>query len=178
MAKNVRNQPARKWIFMLFVGPGLFFLFYWLIAQGTSETPPEKVPLPEKYNLPGQVVQLDSYEIQAGLPEKNIFTRKLVVGNNNHVMAEAGKIFFIIPVISRNYYFQKEDFILLDARGVQYSPLDVNEQYLSRVAQDRSIEIPGGMPVNYLLFKVKENVKGYYLIMQKNTAEGVWYFEH
>jgi len=177
MGKDIKQQSVRKWILMLFVGPAVYFLFYWLVVQGTPEVPSQKGSLPEKYNLPGQVINVDNYQIQAGLPDQNIFTRELVIGNNNLVMAEAGKIFFIIPLFSDNYQINTRDFTLLDARGVEYSPLDVDEQYLAPVAQGTGMEIPKGMSVNYLLFKVKEDIEGYYLVMRNNMTESVWYFK-
>lgn len=181
MSKNIQSKSVRRLIFMLFIGPGIFFLFYWFIIQSTSEAPPQDINLPEQYYLPGETAQINAGEIKAGDSKTNTLANELLLGNNNRVLAEPGKAFFVIPIAGRNYDFQYDDFTLLDAHGYLSTSLKVEQEDLRRVVQKKNINNTSKSPVHYLVFKVKRDVPGYYLIMNENAKnnkkEIVWYFK-
>ncbi|MTI84931.1 MAG: hypothetical protein FH756_13790 [Firmicutes bacterium] len=166
----------RKWMVMLFIGPGLFFIFYWLLTQGNTDVPIPKTSLPKSYKLSGQMVAAQNGRIKAGLSGRTILIEDLVIGNNNRVMVEAGKVFLVIPVFTDSFTPGIKDFELIDARGIKYLPLEVKEEYIAQATRISKDTVPKNMTVLYLLFKVKMDVEEYYLLLHDGTKDIAWYF--
>ncbi len=166
----------RKWMVMLFIGPGLFFIFYWLLTQGNTDVPTPKTPLPKSYKLSGQMVAAQNGRIKAGLSDRTILIEDLVIGNNNRVMVEAGKVFLIVPVFTDNFTPDIKDFELIDASGISYVPLEVKEEYITQATRISKDEVPRNMASLYLLFKVEKDVEEYYLLLHDGTKDLAWYF--
>lgn len=178
LEKKLKDRAARKWILMLFIGPGIFFIVYWFMTMGVQETPSHSVPLPKEYNISGDMVRVGDFKIQAGLRNRDIFTRELDIGKNNHAIAETGKVFFIVPVFAEDHLIINSSiFEAIDSKGVRYKSLDVDKKYLARAVHLKETEIPQGMSESYLVFKVNKNVEGYYLVMNMKEEKVVWYFK-
>jgi|GEM_PF-3385045 hypothetical protein len=173
--KTPKERSLRKWMLMLFIGPGLFLLFYLLVAQGNQESPSQRIPPPREYKLQGQMFSVDNGAIQAGLADRNLFIRELTIGNNNHAMAEAGKTFLVIPVFSDNYKVNRENFELIDVVGARFSPLEIEEEYIARAVRNEDNVTLQNTDL-YLLFKVPKDIKEFYLVL--TTDEIAWLFNN
>lgn len=169
------KQIDRKWVLLFIAAPGLFFVFYFFMVWGQAEPPAQRIILPEEYHLSGDIVEIGDYEIQAGLKEQTILTSEIYIGRNNRARAETGRIFLIIPLYSQNYILDLNDFIVYDSEGLKYIPLDIEQDFLAN-AIDLKHNIKSRTPVYYLAYKVRNNVEGYYLIMNEDDSEVAWYF--
>lgn len=161
MSQNKVDQMKRKWLLFMILGPGIFFLVYWLAVQPGKELQVDRIKPPEEYHLLEQTATTDgnTYLVKTG---DKIFNNEMSL-KNNLAVAEPGYVFMGLGMKVNNLE-TKPAARVVDSEGRQYQPLQVDQ---SIVAQNFGLTEKESF---LYLFKVNSHADFYYFQVENNAS--------
>lgn len=176
-SRNKKLNPREKklfnyWIWLVIIGPAIFFLFYWFSGNTATEAPGPKPYLPEKKLRAGEPAVVDNTMITAA-PEGTVtLTEKLAIGSNR-IVAEGGQTFMVVPLVIPDSFGDPSPahWYIVDSENNRYDLLRVVSKNPS--GPDPAAISPGNRLV-HLIFKIKKGDAERFLVYLPPTGQAAW----
>jgi len=175
--KKKQNTPDKKalnyWIWLILIGPAIFFVFYWLSSLNTEESEKQKPFLPEKQLKAGESASVNDITLIAAPGGILFYTETLSLGNNK-VMAEAGNQFLVIPLLipEKSGDPAPPQWYITDAEGNRYDLLRVVEA--NPTDGRTAFETARGNRLVHMIFKVKKESLQNFLVYTNGKDYAAW----
>lgn len=174
-----QHPLMKKWWVFLILGPGIFFIIYLLMFHSFDREEPDPTQLPTSYILSGEVVNTAGGQLKVGLAGENVLSKTMEL-KNNLVVAETGRLFMIVPVSAPDaeVLAAAHEWWAMDSNGLEYDRLAVDPDRVADMVDVGKLKNPPGWVTTYLVFKVRDEAEGYYIVMETVSGEGdskVWY---
>ncbi|MFZ5644404.1 MAG: hypothetical protein ACOY46_12510 [Bacillota bacterium] len=182
MANNKKNKPKsnvpekkvfRYWIWLILIGPAIFFALYWLSSGNTGLAPEQKAAIPENYKNIGEAAAVDRGLITAGPGGQVTYSDKLVMGNNT-IISEGGTIFAVVPLTIPMDFPDpsKPQWYIAGTGGGKYDLLKVTEK--NPAGEEIIKDLPPKSRLVHLIFKVSKEPGEYFLIYSSVNEQAAW----
>ncbi|MFZ5647680.1 MAG: hypothetical protein ACOY30_08680 [Bacillota bacterium] len=161
------------WIWLVIIGPAIFFLYYWFSGNSTSEVPGQKPFLPEKQLRAGEQAAIGNIMITAAPEGRVTYSEQLTMGTNK-IIAEGGQTFMVVPLVVPDNFGEPSPsrWYLTGSGGVKYDLLRVVPK--NPVAPDAPAGTGPGNRLVYLIFKVKKGEAELFLVYLDPTGNAAW----
>lgn len=176
-AKNLGPREKKVfnyWIWLVLIGPAIFFLFYWFSGNSASETPAQKPFLPEKKQRAGEPAAIDNMIITAAPEGRVTLSEHLTIGSNR-IIAEGGHAFMVVPLAIPKKFGEPSPshWYITDPEGSKYDLLRiVSKNPADTDAAAVKIEQDGRLV--YLIFKVKKGEAERFLVYKAPNGQAAW----
>lgn len=175
-AKNLGPQEKKVfnyWIWLVLIGPAIFFLFYWFSGNSASETPGQKPFLPEKKLRAGEPAAIDNMIITAAPEGRVTVSEKLNIGNNS-ILAEGGLLFMVVPLVIPEKFGEPSPshWYVTDHEGSKYDLLRIVSK--NPAGPDAAVKIEKDSRLVYLIFKVKKGEAERFLVYNAPNGQAAW----
>lgn len=168
----MQQQKIRQYgIWLLLIGPALFFVTYYF-AQNSSTGTRVQTVLPKNIYAAGQQVRIDAYNVSV-LPSHRLLQELHLPGNT--VVADAGWTFLIVPVSISDRLQHTGSWQAVDARLSPYPLLKT----LAFLPDIQGSTPPGQTHLQYQIYKIPENAaRGkLYILWQLKNRQFCWSLE-
>lgn len=166
------QQKIRQYgIWLLLIGPALFFVTYYFAQNSSTETRAQTV-LPKNIHAAGQQARIDRYSVSV-LPSHRWLKELHLPGNT--VVADAGWTFLIVPVSIPEQLQGTGNWQAVDARLSTYPLLKT----LAFLPESEGTAAPGQADLLYQIYKIPENKarNKLYILWQMKNQQFCWSLE-
>ncbi|MFZ5634122.1 MAG: hypothetical protein ACOY40_14865 [Bacillota bacterium] len=162
----------RYWIWLVLIGPALFFIYYWINTGIGGDEPAQRLPLPQEYRQAGEPVTTGGKTLLAAPGGRVAYTPALTLGNNR-VVAEGGTVFLVLPlVVPDGFTPVSTQWYVVGGEGDTYGLLKVLPESPPEGAAAAGTG-QGGRAV-YLIFKVKKAAGDTFLVYTAGRDQAAW----
>lgn len=180
--KNSRRQTDspekrvyRYWVWLVLVGPALFFIYYWITAGREGNAPSPQPLKPEVFLQAGQPAAIEGKTLLAAPGSGAIFSEQIALGGNR-IIAEGGYTFTIIPLVIPDTMKapspSPSQWYLAGENSRKYDLLKVLDQ---NPAGDSPVYRPEtGNRLIYLVFKVLNEPGDLFLVYSPGKEYAAW----
>ncbi|MGQ9557317.1 MAG: hypothetical protein ACUVTU_05125 [Desulfurispora sp.] len=166
------QQKIRQYgIWLLLIGPALFFVTYYF-AQNSASAPKIQATLPQNIYPAGEPARIDQYSVSV-LPSYRWLKELRLPGNT--VVADAGWTFLIVPVSLPEQLQRTGSWQAVDVRLNPYPLLKT----LAFWPESPGATAPGPADLQYQVYKIPENTarSKLYILWKLKNQQFCWSLE-